>query len=187
LSAHKAAEIRDWVREKVSAHRFRHIEGVVKTAVQLARRHGVSPPKAEWAAWLHDCGKELSPVQMKSWLRGTPFKLDRMEKTMPWLWHPHVGAAIARKRWGVRDKDILEAVESHTLGKPGMGKLAQILFVADFIEPGRKFGGIGMARKAAQKDLREGVLMKAAMTLSFLLEKNAPIHPRLVETLNSFR
>ena len=183
----KLDEIKEWVKAGVSPHRFQHIEGVVKTALQLARRNGISAEKAEWAAWLHDCGKEMSPIQMKTWLRRSPYKLDRMEKTMPWLWHPHVGAAIARKKWGVRDPSVLEAVEFHTLGQPGMGPLAQVLFIADFVEPGRKFPGVAGARKAAQKGLKEGVMMKAAMTLSFLLERNAPIHPRLVETLNAFR
>ena len=135
---------------------------------------------------MHDCAKELPKEVMKSWLQRSSIKLDRDETALPALWHPHASAAIAKIKWGIRDKEILEAIECHTLGKPGMGPLAQIVFVADFIEPGRDFPGIDQARRISRVSLRDGVLLKASMTVEFLFKRHAKVHPRLLETWNYF-
>jgi len=61
-----------------------------------------------------------------------------------------------------------------------------VIFVADFIEPGRKFKGAAEVRKKAMGDLRAGVAAKASLTVGFLLKRNKMIHPRLLETWNDF-
>jgi predicted HD superfamily hydrolase involved in NAD metabolism len=182
----KLLDIQKWVKTQVSPERFKHIAGVARTSEKLALRYGLSAPRALWAAWLHDCGKELSRAQMKSWLKKNPFRLDPQETALPGLWHPHVGAAIALKKWGIRDPAILEAIRCHTLGRAGMSPLAQLVFVADFVEPGRDFPQVDQARKSATHSLREGVLAKASMTIEFLFRKRMRIHPRLLETWNYF-
>ena len=178
--------IAQWVKTQVSSARYEHIRGVARTSLKLASRYKVDRKKAELAAWLHDGGKELSRGAMLEWLRGSALRLDGMEKRMPGLWHPHVGAAIALKKWKIRDPGVLDAIRCHTLGRPEMGALAQVLFVADFIEPGRTFPGVERARQLAQKSLAEGVRAKAGMTIRHLLEKGMMIHPRLLDTWNAF-
>ncbi len=182
----KGREIQAWLKGRVSPFRFQHIQGVARTAKRLAARYGLSMEKAQTAAWLHDCAKEMTRREMKEWLRKAKYKLDAMEELLPGLWHPHAGAAVAALRWGIRDAAILEAIRCHTLGKAGMGPLAQALFVADFIEPGRKFSEAGEARKAARLSLRQGVLTKASMTIQFLFREKRVIHPRLLETWNYY-
>lgn len=174
------------MKSQVSPRRFKHIQGVVKTSGDLAGRFGQSASKARLAAWFHDCAKEMTRAQMLSWLRGTPFRLDRLEKRMPGLWHPHAGAAIALKKWKLKDAAVLEAIRSHTLGGERMGPLAQVVFVADFIEPGRVFEGVGLARAAARRGLAEGVRVKTVLTLEQLLKNGEMVHPRLLLTWNAF-
>ncbi len=178
--------IQNWVKTQVSPRRFKHISGVAKTAKLLAIHHGLSVTNAVLAAWLHDCAKELPKSEMKSWLRKSRFRLDDEEREMPGLWHPHVAASIALNKWSVRDLGVLEAIRCHTLGHPRMGSLAQLIFVADFIEPGRKFQGVDQVRLTAKKNLTKAVSMKASMTITFLFEKRMIIHPRLLETWNIF-
>ena len=182
----KLLVIREWVRSQVSDHRFQHIQGVARTAQRLAKRHRLSPQKAELAGWLHDCAKELTRAEMRIWIKKGGFKLDNSEEAMPGLWHPHAGAGAAKVKWGIKDKAILEAIRCHTLGGAAMGPLARLLFVADFIEPGRRFPGVESVRRAALRSLEEALLLKCSMTLQFLFEKGMKIHPRLVETWNSF-
>ncbi len=67
-----------------------------------------------------------------------------------------------------------------------MGPLAEVVFVADFIEPGRDFQGVAEARRVSARNLRKGVLTKAAMTIGFLLAKGMKIHLRLLETWNDY-
>ena len=178
--------IREWVATQVSPYRLKHIQGVAQTSGRLAQRFGLPVEKARLAAWLHDCAKELKKQEMKKWIRRAGFPLDAAEERMPGLWHPHAGAAIALKKWGIRDKAVLEAIRCHTLGNREMGPLAQVVFVADFIEPGRRFEGVGKVRALARKNLKEAVLAKASMTIKFLFEKRMKVHPRLLETWNEF-
>jgi len=182
----KILKIQNWVKTQVSPYRFHHINGVVKAAERLAKRYRLPTLKAVTAAWLHDCAKELPKDQMGAWIKGSPFRLDLLEQKLPALWHPHAAAAIALKKWRIRDKAVLEAIRCHTLGSPDMKPLAQMMFVADFIEPNRQFEGVQEARKAALKSLREGVRVKAGMTVMLLLKNKMRIHPRLLETWNAF-
>jgi predicted HD superfamily hydrolase involved in NAD metabolism len=180
------AVIAQWMKTQVSPERYEHVRGVVRASLKLASRYQVDRKKAELAAWLHDCAKELSRESMLGWLRGSSMRLDSMERCMPGLWHPHAGAAIALRKWKIRDRSVLEAIRCHTLGRPGMDPLAQVLFVADFIEPGRNFTGVRRARQLTRKSLAEGVRVKASMTIRNLLEKGMMIHPRLMDTWNAF-
>ncbi|HVM31715.1 MAG TPA: bis(5'-nucleosyl)-tetraphosphatase (symmetrical) YqeK [bacterium] len=178
--------VRDWVKTQVSPRRFAHIQGVARSAEALARRHGQSVEKCRLAAWLHDAAKEYTRARMLQCLKGSPFRLDPLEQKMPGLWHPHAGAALALKRWKIKDREVLEAIRCHTLGGEKMGPVAQVVFVADFIEPGRAFKGLVRARRAARESLVKGVRAKAEMTLGHLLQAGHLIHPRLVLTYNAF-
>jgi predicted HD superfamily hydrolase involved in NAD metabolism len=186
MAAQKLDQIKKWVGVRVHPERYRHIRGVVATGRELAARHGLPIDKAELAGWLHDCAKELPRAEALAWIRKSPFKLDEGEKKIPALWHPHAGAAIALIQWKITDAKILEAIRYHTLGKPKMSPLAQAIFIADFIEPGRGFKGLDRVRKAARRNLREAVLLKCSMTVSYLLEKNLEVHGRLLETWKYF-
>ena len=179
-------EIQQWVAAQVSPYRLKHIQGVVQTSEKLAKRFGLPVEKARLAGWFHDCAKEKPRAEMKRWIKKVGFHLDAEEEKMPGLWHPHAGAAIALKKWGIKDKAVLEAIRCHTLGSPEMGPLAQAVFVADFIEPSRHFAGVEKVRALARRSLKEAVLAKASMTIQFLFEKRMKIHPRLLETWNYF-
>lgn len=184
VNSKKIHEIQAWVATQVSPYRLKHIQGVAQTSEKLAKRYGLPVEKARLAAWLHDCAKELPKQEMKRWMGKAGFKLDALEAKMPGLWHPHAGAAIALKKWGIKDKAVLDAIRCHTLGGPNMGPLSQVVFVADFIEPSRHFAGVEKARALARKGLKEGVLAKASMTIQFLFDKKMKVHPRLLETWN---
>ena len=67
-------------------------------------------------------------------------KLD--DRLLEWdaeILHGPVGAWIAEKEFGVTDEDILNAIRYHTTGRAEMCKLEKIIFIADMIEPNRKF------------------------------------------------
>jgi predicted HD superfamily hydrolase involved in NAD metabolism len=182
----KLVKIKTWIKANISPKRYEHIRGVAQTSRKLAVRYGLPEDQVELASWLHDCAKELSKDEMKNWIKKGLSQLDATEQKMPALWHPHAGASIALHRWKIKNPKILEAIRCHTLGSSTMSSLAQIVFVADFIEPGRDFEGVSKVRIAAFKDLNQAVLMKCSMTISHLLSDNLKIHPRLLDTWNSF-
>lgn len=60
-----------------------------------------------------------------------------VERENPFLLHAKLGAFLAMHKYHVEDEEIIGAILVHTTGKPGMTLLDKILYVADYIEPGR--------------------------------------------------
>jgi predicted HD superfamily hydrolase involved in NAD metabolism len=167
------------LRQRLKSARFKHTQGVVSTAVKLAKCHGVSVKSAALAAWLHDCAKALDLGQMKRLLKASG--ADKQERVMPPLWHACVGAWLARHEYGVKNVEVLKAIRYHSTGAPGMSKLQKLLFVADYIEPGRgKWPELKRLRPLAQKDLSAAYLGVLSYKMIDLLSSYRPLHPRSV-------
>jgi HD superfamily phosphohydrolase YqeK len=63
----------------------------------------------------------------------------------------HGPAAAARmQRDGESRTDLLDAVRYHTVGSAGWGRLGRALYMADYLEPGRKFSRTDRAYLASQ-------------------------------------
>lgn len=57
-------EMKQKLQSSLSPKRFLHTLGVVETAEELAKIHGVDKEKAIISAYLHDCAKDI-PEKMK--------------------------------------------------------------------------------------------------------------------------
>ncbi len=130
-------EIRDKLRNKLSEHRFHHTLGVAYTAAALAMAHGCDIKKAELAGLLHDCAKYMSSSEMIAECGKYRLEISESERISPGLLHCKLGAYFAKNIYGVSDEDVLGAIACHTTGKPSMSLLEEIIYVADYIEPGR--------------------------------------------------
>ncbi|MBP2078129.1 bis(5'-nucleosyl)-tetraphosphatase (symmetrical) YqeK [Oceanobacillus polygoni] len=166
--------------EKVKPHltvkRFEHTLRVADTAVKLAKRYDASQTKAELAAILHDYAKYRSLDEMERWIRKSTLPKDLLDYHHE-LWHGPVGAILIEREFGIRDKEIQSAVHYHTTGKAGMSILDKIIFLADYIEPGRSFPGINDVRKKAEQDLTHACLMASKNTITYLISKNTTVYP----------
>ena len=100
--------------------------------------------------------------------------------------HGPVAAKMAEEEFGIHDPEILEAVACHTTGKVGMGKLAQILYLADAIEPHRKYAQAEQLRRLSLNHLNEALYQCARHTMIYLAENNIPQHPATQEVLAWF-
>ena len=102
--------------------------------------------------------------------------------------HAKAGAIIARDEYGVRDTEILDAIRYHTTGRPHMTLLEKIIFIADYIEPGRsKAPNLDRIRREAGLDLNRCVCMIARDTLQHLKEIGAHIDQRTEETFEYYK
>ena len=146
----------------IKPSRYKHTLGVVDTAVKLAEHYGtVSSEKARIAALLHDCGKNAGDA----------------------LSHAGIGARLASDEFGVNDADILSAIAHHTTGREEMSDLEKIIFVADYIEPGRdKAPNLEELRQKAFVDLNETMALILKDTLSYLQQIGADIDEQSVKT-----
>ena len=87
--------------------------------------------------------------------------------------HGKAGAVIAQTVYDIKDDDIFDAIYYHTTGKPDMGLLLQIIFVADYIEPGRKNApNLTFLRELAETDINRATAIILQDTLAYLESKS---------------
>lgn len=134
------------IKPRMPEKRYIHTLGVMETAIQLAKIYGENESKAETAAILHDIAKYADIEWMEEIVKAQ--QLD--QQLIGWgseLLHGPVGAYIAESEFGITDEEILNAIRFHTTGREAMSNLEKIIFVADMIEPNRKFDGVERLRK----------------------------------------
>ena len=62
-------------------------------------------------------------------------------------------------------EEICSAIRWHTTGRPDMTLLEKIIYLADYIEPTRKFDGIAPLRSLAYEDLDGALALGLRMSL----------------------
>lgn len=176
-------KIRKAVEKIQDARRFEHTLGVEYTAAALAMRYGSNMENARTAGVLHDCAKCLSDEKRLSICKKNHIKVTEVERKNPFLLHAKVGAYLAREKYGIKDPDILNAIQNHTTGRKNMSLLEKIIFVADYIEPGRKHApNLAEVRKLAFMDIDRALLMILRDTLQYLKASGGDIDPMTEET-----
>lgn len=178
-------EIEILLREQLKKKRFLHTLSVAKEARELALLHGCDPDKAYLAGLLHDCAKRYD----NQFLIGNSIELfgvepDEFEISCPEVFHARAGVEIAKKEFGITDKEILDAIEYHTVANETMTLLEKIIYIADIIEPSRDFAGISKLREIAREDIDECMLGALRMSIEFILKKGRPIHPATIAARN---
>lgn len=169
---------------RLDAPRFRHTLGVVECAAHLARRYGADETKARAAALLHDIAKGYDKNRLLKEAKDFGIVLSDIERRVFALVHAPVGAEVARREFGVDDPDILAAIRYHTTGRAGMSLLERVVFLADYIEPGRNHPGVERVRLTAQGDLDRAVLLALDQTIVYLVERGVLIDPNALAARN---
>ncbi|PEZ07827.1 phosphohydrolase [Bacillus sp. AFS018417] len=172
------------VKQQMHEKRYIHTIGVMETAIELAKQYGVDEKKAEMAAIFHDYAKCRPISEMEEIIKRENLPKDLLHYNKE-LWHAPVGAYLVEKEVGITDADILQAITYHTSGHEQMTMLDKVIYVADYIEPGRKFPGVKEARKLAREDINQALLYALKHTVQFLMEKNQTIYPLTFQTYNA--
>jgi predicted HD superfamily hydrolase involved in NAD metabolism len=150
----------DRLQEFVGPKRLAHSQNVCEAARALARHHAPElEEKAAIAGICHDNAKKLSDAELISSAARFDIAPSRVELVMPSLLHGKVGAALLPERFGVDDPEVAQAVADHVTGRPGMGLLSRIIFVADQSAADRTFEGVERLRVMMLEDLDKAVLM----------------------------
>ncbi|MCL2390823.1 MAG: bis(5'-nucleosyl)-tetraphosphatase (symmetrical) YqeK, partial [Endomicrobia bacterium] len=162
----------EYLQKNLSPKRFEHSYNVARFAVELAGIYGVDILKAQTAGLLHDCAKSKTDKQLISFFenRKADFKyFNEMKKYSPKLLHSYAGAIIAKEKLGVTDKDILNAVRNHTLGRQNMSLLEKIIFVADGSVFDRKSKELSKIQKLAVKKIEKAFLKVMTKKIQYVL------------------
>lgn len=186
--AWSVGEIKNDLKKVLKESRYMHTIGVADTAKDMAEVFGVNPNQAYLAGILHDCAKYYSNEQLLETCIENNIFISEYEKNAPYLLHGKVGAWIARQKYHIEDEQILNAVKWHTTGKADMTKLEQIVFCADYIEPGRTVQpNLSFLRKIAMRDLNLLTFHILEDTLDYLQHKNQIIDSFTKEALKFYK
>ncbi len=180
------------MQKKLKSHldkeRYEHTLGVMYTAAAMAMCHGEDMEKALTAGLLHDCAKCI-PGDKKLRLCGRyHLSISEAEASNPSLLHAKLGAYLAAKKYHVRDRDILNAIASHTTGRPDMSTLEKIIYIADYMEPGRdELPNMAEVRRLAFHDL-DGCLYRILKdSLAYLKTRDMTIDPMTEKTYGYYK
>ena len=176
-------KLRDEMRKVQDSKRFEHTLGVTYTAACLAMCYNENIQNAEIAGLLHDCAKCLPNEKKIHICKKSHVEINFAESKNPFLLHAKAGAILAEKEYGISDQNILNAVRFHTTGRPGMSLLEKIIFIADYIEPGRTHSVyLPEIRKLAFVDLDAALRRILSDTLEHLKTSESEIDPTTQET-----
>ncbi|MDR3283610.1 MAG: bis(5'-nucleosyl)-tetraphosphatase (symmetrical) YqeK [Treponema sp.] len=176
-----------FISGSLSEKRYNHCLRVAETAQWLCLKYGED---AEWGALAglaHDMCKELGEDAIVSLALRDGKGMTEMERTKPVLMHGRAAAIQVKEDFGIEAPAVLEAVREHTVGRPGMGNLAKILYVADKIEPARPQVTEEYLKKLEGLDLDDLLLYVVTENIAFLEQKGKTVAPASRELQNSLK
>jgi predicted HD superfamily hydrolase involved in NAD metabolism len=177
----------NWLRSNVPEPRLRHVIRVEKMSIDLALKHRLDVEKAAQAGLMHDLAKFFKSDRLLKMAIEEGIQLDPVDEANPHLLHAEVGAIVARDEFGIRDKEVLDAIRNHTLGNPGMGPISCVVYLADGLEPGRGHSSeLDELRRISRQDLIEATWKAADHSIRHLIQSRFLIHPRAIQTRNWF-
>lgn len=176
--------IEDKLIKDIGLHRYNHSLRVAEVAVALAKNYKANTNKARIAGIFHDCGKILDDTNLLKRVSDFDIILDDSIEHNHELIHGPLGAKIAEREYNIKDREILDAIYYHTIGRENMTVLDKIIYIADYIEPKRNFKGIDEVRQMAYIDLDKSVQIIMENTISFLIHNGKIIHTETVKARN---
>ena len=185
--AYDLKKIKKKLKNELDESRYEHTIGVMDTAACLAMRYGADLTQALVAGLLHDCAKCIPNDKKLKLCRKNGIEVTPFEEKTPFLLHAKLGAWMAEHEYHVSDPAILSAIACHTTGKPDMSLLDKIVFIADYIEPGRnKAPGLPEIRRLSFTDIDQALIRILSDTLDYLASSNDPIDPATQNVLDYY-
>jgi HD superfamily phosphohydrolase YqeK len=171
----------DWaqVSEKRRAHIARVTALLEAWAPQVAR--GADEARAmRDAGLLHDALRDAPEAELRALSGDAHGPVDLLH-----------GPAAATKltQLGETRRELLDAVRWHTLGSAGWGRVGRALYMADFLEPGRKFAAADRAFLAGRVPTDfDGVFRQVVrLRLEWSLREGKELFPQAVTLWNAVR
>lgn len=157
-----------WAR--VAPDRRRHLERVARAMGAWADR--LDLPRDDTIRWraaglFHDALKDAHPDELRD--------LADVDWPLPLLHGPAVAARLRAE--GVRDAELLRALSHHSVGHTSFATLGKLLYLADFLDPGREFerGRRGELRRRVPDELDAVLVEVVALRLGHLLDRRQVI------------
>lgn len=175
------------VKDKLPEKRFNHSLRVAETAVKLAEIYDGDKDKAELAGILHDYCKYDDLGSMYQIVTQNELDSNLLSYGSEIL-HGPVAAIIMNQQFNVTDEEVLLAIKNHTTGRAQMTKTEKLIFIADYIEPGRQTPGVEEIRDLAynQGSLDKTIYEISKRTVLYLINKDINVYDATIACLNYY-
>ena len=181
-------EIQNKLKQSLKESRFEHTIGVMYTAGSMAMAHKYDINKAMLAGFLHDCAKCLTYEEQVRICEENQREISEYERNNRALLHSKAGAILAKIEYNITDEEILHAIEYHTTSVANMNTLDKIIYIADYIEPGRdQAPNLELIRHLAFIDLNACLAQILYDTLEYLNQKGYLIDPTTAESYEYYK
>lgn len=175
-----------YLKEHLSAKRYQHSLNVAAECKKLAVKYGEDPDKAYFAGLLHDICKELPDDELKAMVETSGYAVCREELETKSLWHGIAGAYFIKTNFGIEDIDILNSVRFHTVGRAGMTRLEEIVYLGDLVSADRDYKGVEKMRKLVYTDLDKAMLEALIFSIRSVIKKGGVIPDATSEGYNFY-
>lgn len=199
FSSEKLARLEAEVERRMSEARFIHTLGVKRCAVLIGGL--VLPQKCDElaaAALLHDITKELAPQEQQKLISEYSVSVTEADRRTPGVLHSFTAPAIISRDFSeFATRDILSAVECHTLGRPDMSLFDKIIFLSDYIEDTRTytlcvkarerfFSGLsGLQKNEIIGKIDDAIVFCIDTNIKRLISEGQSVNERMEETRKS--
>ena len=176
-----------WLKAHLKPNRYLHSIKVAELCAVLSDIYEVPTQKAVQAGIFHDAGKGFSAEELITFCKKHHLKIpyfDDICRCEPALLHSFVSAVLAKEVFGIKDKEVLNAIAEHTLGSLEMSQLSKMLFVADISSKDRKYKDAFVIRTLAMQDLEKALLYAANRKLWFTIDSQKWLCPTGIELWN---
>ena len=197
----KLSVLREQICNRLGDFRAKHVLSVEEEAVHLAEVF--LPEKVEKVricALLHDITKEYDVKRQLQIFADFGIIIDTVSQASPKVFHAHTAALLIPQEFPeYADPEIVSAVRNHTTGSADMTLLDMLVYLADYIEPTRKFAdcqrlrsyfwnGIQDALSPQDKllHLYRTMVLSFDLTMQNLMEEHSVIAPETIAARNAF-
>lgn len=180
-------KIRIFAQEHVKKSRYEHSIRVAETCARLCRMFALDDDVGYLAGVGHDMCKDFSDQELFYLAAKDGNPIIPYEKRNPALLHGRAAAVLMKEKFGIEDKDILEAVAYHTSGVMGMCDLSKCLFIADKIEPGRPQSTDEYRERLYKMNLDQMFYAVLYENYSYVLKKGYELFPTTEDLVKKYK
>ena len=184
----KILKLQHTLKKELDEDRYQHTLGVMYTSASMAMRYGADVTQALLAGLLHDCAKCIPGDKKIHLCEKYGLPVSDVEYENPGLLHARLGAYLAEKKYHIHDREIIHAISSHTTGRPGMSLLEKIVYIADYIEPGRReLPNMKEVRPLAFTNIDQCLYRILEDSLVYLNSRNISVDPMTQKTYDYYK
>ena len=182
-------KIYNYLSLHLKIERYNHVLAVNDLAIKLAKNYKLDIFRISIAALLHDCAKNMTLDENIKYIKKNNLKITNLDfviKNIPQVLHSYIGADIAKKEFNINDKEIINSIKNHTVGRVGMSKYEKIIFIADALSLDRKYKKHFVSKKIMFNDLDKTFKLVLQNKIKYVVSSFKVLHPDIIKIWNYY-